>query len=41
MLTEQIQPGTFEFTLDGLVDNEPDLSALNAGFNNDQTHVPV
>ena len=34
---EQIQPGTFEFALQHLVDDELDLSALDAKFRNDQT----
>ena len=37
VLEEQIQPRTFEFTLDYLVDFELDLSALDAKFANDQT----
>jgi transposase len=37
VLTEQIQPGTFEFALDHLVDHELDLSALDARFKNDET----
>lgn len=37
VLAEQIQPGTFEFALDHLVDHELDLSALDARFNNDDT----
>jgi transposase len=37
VLTEQIQPGTFEFALDFLVDHELDLSALDARFRNDET----
>ena len=37
VLAEQIQPGTFEFALDHLVDHELDLSALDARFNNDET----
>ena len=37
VLAEQIQPGTFEFTLDYLVDSELDLSALDARFRNDAT----
>lgn len=37
VLGEQIQPGTFEFALDHLVDNELDLSALDARFSNDET----
>jgi transposase len=36
MLHEQIQPGTFEFALDHLVDHELDLNALDACFNNDE-----
>jgi transposase len=36
MLHEQIQPGTFEFALDHLVDQELDLSALDARFSNDE-----
>ena len=41
VLSEQIQPGTFEFTLDWLVDNELDLSGLDARFNNDETGAPA
>ncbi len=37
VLAEQIQPGTFEFALDHLIDHELDLSALDAKFNNDDT----
>jgi hypothetical protein len=37
VLAEQIQPGTFEFALDYLVDHELDLSGLDARFRNDQT----
>ncbi len=37
VLGEQIQPGTFEFALDHLVDRELDLCALDARFRNDQT----
>ena len=37
VLDEQIQPGTFEFALDHLVDHELDLSALDARFRNDET----
>ena len=36
VLSEQITPGTFEFALDHLVDNELDLTALDARFNNDE-----
>lgn len=37
VLEEQIQPGTFEFALDHLIDKELDLSALDAKFCNDET----
>jgi len=37
VLAEQIHPGTFEFALDHLVDNELDLAALDARFRNDET----
>lgn len=37
VLSEQIQPGTFKFALDHLVDEELDRSALDARFRNDQT----
>ena len=37
VLAEQVQPGTFEFALDHLVDHELDLSGLDARFRNDQT----
>jgi transposase len=37
MLEEQIQPGTFEFALQHLVDVELDLAALDAKFRNDAT----
>ena len=37
VLSEQIQPGSFEFALDHLVEHELDLRALDAKFNNDQT----
>ncbi len=35
-LSEQIQPGSFEVALDHLVGYEPDLSGLDAHFNNDE-----
>ena len=41
ILAEQIQPGTFEFALDHLVDHELDLSALDAEFDNDDTGAPA
>jgi len=37
VFAEQIQPGTFEFALQHLVDEELDLSALDAKFRNDAT----
>ena len=37
VLEEQIQPGTFEFALHHLVNQELDLSALDAKFRNDAT----
>ena len=37
VLSEQLQPSSFEFTFDHLVDHELDLSALDARFKNDQT----
>ena len=36
VLSEQIVPGSFAFALDYLVDNELDLSALDAKFKNDE-----
>jgi transposase len=41
VLDAQIQPGSFEFALDYLVDNELDLSALHARYNNDLTGAPA
>ena len=37
VLEEQIQPGTFEFALDHLIDKELDCSDLDAKFSNDET----
>ena len=37
VLEEQILPGTFEFALHHIVDNELDLSALDQQFDNDAT----
>jgi transposase len=37
VLEEQLQPGTFEFALAHLVDEELDLTALDAKFRNDAT----
>ena len=36
VLSEQIQPGSFEFALDHLVEHELDLTALDARFHNDE-----
>ncbi len=36
-LEDQLQAGTFEFALNQLVDEELDLSSLDARFNNDVT----
>ena len=35
-LSEQIVPGSFAFALDYLVDNELDLTAMDAKFKNDE-----
>jgi len=37
----QIQPGTFEFTLSHLIDNELDLTVFDSRFNNDETGAPA
>lgn len=34
---DQIQPGSFEFTISHLVDNEMDLSVFEKRYNNDET----
>jgi transposase len=41
VLEEQIQPGTFEFALQHLVDVELDLTPLDAKFRNDATGAPA
>jgi transposase len=41
VLEEQIQPGTFEFALCHLVDEQLDLGALDAKFRNDATGAPA
>ena len=41
VLSEQLQPGTFEFTLDHLIDHELDFSALDSRFRNDRTGAPA
>ena len=39
--SEQILPGSFESTLNYLVDNELDLSVFNSRYNNDETGCPA
>ena len=39
--SEQILPGTFEHTLNYLVDNELDLSVFDSRYNNDETGCPA
>jgi transposase len=41
VLDAQIQPGSFEYALDYLVDHELDLGALHARYNNDVTGAPA
>ncbi|MEQ9107536.1 MAG: IS1182 family transposase, partial [Limnobacter sp.] len=36
VLSDQLVPGSFAFALDYLVDNELDLTAMDARFNNDE-----
>lgn len=38
---EQVQKGTFEYTLNYLIDNELDLSIFDARFKNDETGAPA
>jgi transposase len=40
-LSHQIQKGTFEYTLNFLVDNALDLSVLNGRYKNDETGAPA
>ncbi|MCK4839126.1 MAG: transposase [Desulfobulbaceae bacterium] len=40
-LSHQIQSGTFEYTLNHLVDNVLDLSILDSRFKNDETGAPA
>lgn len=37
----QILPGTFEYTLNHLIDHEFDLSAFEARYSNDETGAPA
>jgi len=41
VLDAQIQPGSFEYALDYLVDHELDLGALHTRYNNDATGAPA
>jgi transposase len=41
MFSKQLQPGTFEFTLNHLIDNELDLSYFDERFRNDETGAPA
>jgi transposase len=41
MFSRQIQPGTFEFTLNHLIDHELDLSCFDSRFINDETGAPA
>ena len=41
MFSKQILPGTFEFTLSQLIDNEIDLSIFDTRFKNDETGSPA
>jgi transposase len=38
---EQILPGTFEYTLSELIDEEIDLSVFDARYRNDETGAPA
>ncbi len=39
--SKQILPGTFEYTLDYLIDNVVDVSVFDARYNNDVTGAPA
>ncbi|OKY74488.1 MAG: transposase [Desulfobulbaceae bacterium DB1] len=41
MFSRQIQPGTFEFTLNHLIDHELDLTCFDSRFTNDETGAPA
>ena len=38
---EQVLPGTFEYTLNYLIDHEVDLSVFEARYRNDETGAPA
>ena len=40
-LADQVQPGTFEYTVNYLVDNEIDLSVFESRYCNDETGAPA
>jgi len=40
-LADQVQPGTFEYTVNYLVDNEIDLSVFESRYQNDETGAPA
>ena len=41
VLDAQLMPGSFEYALDYLIDNELDLSGLDSRYNNDATGAPA
>ena len=41
MFSKQIQPGTFEFTLNHLIDHELDISCFDQRFKNNETGAPA
>ena len=41
IFSRQIQPGTFEYTLNHLIDHELDLSFMDGRFKNDETGAPA
>lgn len=40
-LQDQLQPGTFEYTVDYLVDNEIDLSGFDSRYRNEESGAPA
>ncbi len=40
-MVAQLQPGTFEYTMNYLVDHEMDLSVFEARYHNDETGAPA
>ena len=41
VLDAQLMPGSFEYALDYLIDNELDLAGLHSRYNNDATGAPA